>query len=44
MVKKIFDYVDANDDGKVTGEEIEAVMKEEHEEDDEDVQIEGPKK
>merc|ERR1711988_1682209 len=43
MVKKVFDYVDANDDGKVTGAEIEAVM-EKHPEDDEDVEVEGPKK
>ena len=33
MSKKMFDYVDANNDGKVTGEEIEKAMKE-HEKDD----------
>ena len=40
-IKKIFDYVDANDDGKVTGPEIEAAMKK-HEgdsSDDEEIQL-----
>ena len=39
-VKKIFDYVDANDDGKVTGPEIEAAMKKHDKEEDEDKDLE----